>query len=94
MKGRRLGVTRIGCENVFLAQDRKGDKGEEVEVIDMFVQRAEECRDTTVEVESEAVPQGDGELHQCGVATNEEMAAETWLMSSGWAGNVTGRICY
>lgn len=55
-------MTRIGCENVFLAQDRKGDKGREVEVIDMFVQRAEDCRDTTVEVMSEAVSRGDGRL--------------------------------
>lgn len=29
-------------------------------MIDLFVQRAEDCRDTTVEVMSEAVPQGDG----------------------------------
>lgn len=55
-------MTRIGCENVFLAQDRKGDKGGEVEVIDMFVQRAEDCRDTTVEVMSEAVSRGDARL--------------------------------
>lgn len=46
------------CENVFLAPDRKGDGGGEVEVIDMFVQK--DCRDTTVEVMSEALPQGDG----------------------------------
>lgn len=65
-------ATRIGCESVFLAQDRKGDKGGEVEVIDMFVQKAEDCRHTTVEVMSEAVPQGDGRLGQCGDTTNEE----------------------
>lgn len=35
--------------NVFLARDRKGDKGGAAVVIDMFVQRAEQCRDTTVE---------------------------------------------
>lgn len=40
-------VTRIGCENVFLVQDRKGDKGGEVEMINMFVQRAEDRRGTS-----------------------------------------------
>ncbi|KAI4821930.1 hypothetical protein KUCAC02_007503, partial [Chaenocephalus aceratus] len=54
-------------------QDGKGDKGGEVEVIDMFVQKAEDCRDTTVEGMSEAVPQGDGRLGQCGGTTKEEM---------------------
>lgn len=81
-------ATWIGCENVFLAQDGKGDKGGEVEVIDMFVQRAEDCRDTTVEIMSEAVPQGDSRLAQCGHTTNEEMVTETWLMSRGCAGSV------
>lgn len=81
-------ATWIGCENVFLAQDRKGDKGVEVEVIDMFVQRAEDCRDTTVEIMTEAVPQGDGRLDWCGHTTNEEMVTETWLMSRGCTGSV------
>lgn len=81
-------TTRIGCENIFLAQDRKGDKGGWVEVIDMFVQRAEDCRDTTVEVMSEAVSQGDGRLSQCGDTTNEETVTETWLMSRVCAGSV------
>ncbi len=87
-EGRR---TRGGCgrcENVFLAQDRKGDKGGEVEVIDMFVQTAEDCRDTTVEVMSEAVPQGDGRPGQCGDTTDERTATEIWLMSRGCAGTV------
>lgn len=81
-------TTWIGCENIFLAQDRKGDKGGWVEVIDMFVQRAEDCRDTTVEVMSEAVSQGDGRLSQCGDTTNEETVTETWLMSRVCAGSV------
>lgn len=80
-------ATWVGGESVFLAQDRKGDKGGEVEVIDMFVQKAEDCRDTTVEVMSEAVPQGDGRLGQCGDTTNEEMVTEKWLMSRGCAGS-------
>lgn len=74
-------VARIGCENVFLAQDRKGDEGGEVEVIDMFVQKAEDCRDTTVEVMSEAVPQGDGRLGRCG-DTIRDMADE-WGRGGG-----------
>lgn len=82
------GWSWTGCENVFLAWDRRGDKGEGVEVIDMFVQRAEDCRDTTVGIMSEAVPPGDGTLGQCGHTTNEEMVTETWLMSRGCAGSV------
>lgn len=80
-------VARIGCENVFLAQDRKGDEGGEVEVIDMFVQKAEDCRDTTVEVMSEAVPQGDGRLGRCG-DTIRDMADE-W----GRGGRVLWECC-
>lgn len=78
-------VARIGCENVFLAQDRKGDEGGEVEVIDMFVQKAEDCRDTTVEVMSEAVPQGDGRLGRCG-DTIRDMADE-WGRGGGCFGS-------
>ena len=51
-------------------------------MIDMFVQRAEDCRDTTVEVMSEAVPQGDGKLDRRVDTTNEEMVTETCLMSA------------
>lgn len=59
-------------------------------MIDMFVQKAEDCRDTTVEAMSEAVPQGDGSLGQRGDTTNEEMETEIWLMSKGGALGVWG----
>lgn len=58
-------------------------------MIDMLVQRAEDYRDTTVEVVSEAVPQGDGEPGRRGDTTNEEAAAQTRLTSSGCAANVS-----
>lgn len=57
-------------------------------MIDMFVQRSEDYRDTTVEVVSEAVPRGDGGPDQRGDTTNEETVTETRLMSSGCAANV------
>lgn len=51
-------------------------RGGGAEVIDMFVQKAEDCRDTTVEIMSEAVPQGDGRLGQCGDTTR--YMADEW----------------